>query len=87
MTRDAKELKYLEIYVSDNGKGISTEDKAKLFKLFGKIDQKIRKALDLGCIFANRYAKHLMEILMLIVSWGMDLGSFLHSCLRSLMSL
>ena len=38
MTRDAKDLKYLEVYVADNGKGIGAEDKEKLFKLFGKVD-------------------------------------------------
>ena len=40
MTRDAKDLKYLEEYVADNGKGIGAEDKEKLFKLFGKVDLK-----------------------------------------------
>ena len=37
-TRNGKDLKYLEVYVADNGKGISAEDKEKLFKLFGKVD-------------------------------------------------
>lgn len=30
--------KYIEIYVKDNGYGISEEDKNKLFKLFGKLN-------------------------------------------------
>jgi signal transduction histidine kinase len=38
--RDDKLLKFIEIYVEDNGYGIGKNDKNKLFKLFGKLKQK-----------------------------------------------
>ena len=37
--KGGKLLKFVEIYVKDNGYGISKNDKNKLFKLFGKIKQ------------------------------------------------
>jgi signal transduction histidine kinase len=40
LKKNGKVCKYVEIYVEDNGYGISKEDKKKLFKLFGKIKQK-----------------------------------------------
>lgn len=37
--KNGKLLKFVEIYVKDNGYGISKNDKNKLFKLFGKLKQ------------------------------------------------
>lgn len=61
-----KDQRQIEISISDTGLGIKLEDKNKLFKAFGKIQDKTNDMLNsqgvgLGLIISNKLAKQLNE--------------------------